>query len=72
MNNEEIRNLADTELAQKLKDLRVELFNLRFQLATGQLDNPQRIKAVKRDIARLHTETRSREIEAARNTAAAS
>jgi large subunit ribosomal protein L29 len=70
MKAEEVRNLADTELAQKVKDLRVELFNLRFQLATGQLDNPQRIKAVKRDIARLHTEIRSREIAAARTAAA--
>ena len=72
MRTEEIRNMADTELAAKAKDMRVELFNLRFQLATGQLDNPQRIKAVKRDIARLHTEVRAREIEAERKTAAAS
>jgi large subunit ribosomal protein L29 len=70
MKPEEVRNLSDTELAQKVKDLRVELFNLRFQLATGQLDNPQRIKAVKRDIARMHTEIRSREIAAARTAAA--
>jgi len=70
MKAEEVRNLSDTELAQKVKDLRVELFNLRFQLATGQLDNPQRIKAVKRDIARMHTEIRSREIAAARTAAA--
>ena len=66
----EIRELEDTDLSQKLKDARAELFNLRFQLATGQLDNPGRIKNVKRDIARLHTETRSREIEAARKAAA--
>jgi large subunit ribosomal protein L29 len=72
MKAEEVRNMADTELAQKVKDLRVELFNLRFQLATGQLDNPQRIKAVKRDVARLHTEIRSREIAAARAASAAS
>lgn len=72
MKPEEVRSLSDTELATKVKDLRVELFNLRFQLATGQLDNPQRIKAIKRDIARLHTEIRSREIEAARTTPAAS
>jgi large subunit ribosomal protein L29 len=72
MKSEEVRNLSDTELAGKVKDLRVELFNLRFQLATGQLDNPQRIKAVKRDIARLHTEIRSREIAAARTASAAS
>jgi large subunit ribosomal protein L29 len=72
MKAEEIRSLADAELVQKAKDLRVELFNLRFQLATGQLDNPQRIKAVKRDIARLLTETRVRELEAAGKAAAAS
>ena len=72
MKAEEIRDLEDTELAQKVKDSRVELFNLRFQLATGQLDNPQRIKTVKHDLARLHTEIRSREIEAARAASAAS
>ncbi len=65
MKAEEIRLLADTELAQKVKDSRVELFNLRFQLATGQLDNPGRIAAVKKDIARLLTESRAREIKAA-------
>lgn len=58
----EIKNLEDTELAQRLKDARTELFNLRFQLATRQLDNTGRIALVKRDIARLHTEVRSREI----------
>jgi large subunit ribosomal protein L29 len=66
----EIHDMADTELEQKLKDARVELFNLRFQLATGQLDNPGKIKDVKRDIARLHTEIRSREIAEARKAAA--
>lgn len=66
----EIRDMAVLDLEQKLKDARVELFNLRFQLATGQLDNPGRIKNVKRDIARLHTEMRAREIEAARKAAA--
>ena len=69
MNPVEIKGLADQELAQKLKDARTELFNLRFQLATGQLDNPGRIKAVKKDIARLHTELRAREIAAARSQA---
>lgn len=62
----EIKNLADSEIAEKLKERRTELFNLRFQLATGQLDNPHRIAVVKKDIARLHTEARSREIAAAR------
>ena len=66
----EIKEMAGSDIEQKLKDARVELFNLRFQLATGQLDNPGKIKDVKRDIARLHTEIRSREIEAARKAAA--
>ena len=66
----EIKDMAESDLQQKLKDARVELFNLRFQLATGQLDNPGKIKNVKRDIARLHTEMRAREIEAARKAAA--
>ena len=72
MKAEEIKNMADTDLEQKVKDSRTELFNLRFRLATGQLDNPQRIKTVKRDLARLHTEIRSREIAAARTASAAS
>ena len=66
----EIRDLADTELAQKVKDTRAELFNLRFQLATGQLDNTGRIATVKKDIARLHTELRARELRALRDAAA--
>ncbi|MHB1341182.1 MAG: 50S ribosomal protein L29 [Coriobacteriia bacterium] len=65
----DIRELEDQELAQKLKDARTELFNLRFRLATGNLDNPGMIGAVKKDIARLHTELRSREIAAARSQA---
>jgi large subunit ribosomal protein L29 len=70
MKANEIKDMAASDLELKLKESRVELFNLRFQLATGQLDNPGRIKNVKRDIARLHTEMRSREIEAARKAAA--
>ncbi len=65
----EIKNLADSEITEKLKERRTELFNLRFQLATGQLDNPNRITVVKKDIARLHTELRAREIAAARSQA---
>ncbi len=65
MKAEEIRDLGDNDLSQKLKDSRAELFNLRFQLATGQLDNPNRIVAVKKDLARLLTESRAREIKAA-------
>jgi large subunit ribosomal protein L29 len=69
MKANEIKDLESTDLELKLKEARVELFNLRFQLATGQLDNPGRIKNVKRDIARLHTELRTRELDAARKAA---
>ncbi len=51
----EVRDLTVAELNQKLSDLKAELFNLRFQHAVNQLDNPMRIKAVKRDIARVKT-----------------
>ena len=50
-----IRDLADKELNQKLAELKIELFNLRFQHATNQLDNPVKIAAVKKDIARIKT-----------------
>jgi large subunit ribosomal protein L29 len=62
MKANEVRNLSDVELEQKLKDFKAELFNLRFQLATGQLDNPMRIREVRRNIARLKTIMREREI----------
>ncbi len=65
----EIRDMSDSDLESKLKESRVELFNLRFQHATGQLDNPGRIGAVKKDIARLHTEVRARQLAAAREAA---
>ena len=61
----EIRALSDEELAKKLEDGRAELFNLRFQMATSQLDNTARVKQVKKDIARIQTEMRAREIAAA-------
>ena len=51
----ETRDLSADELNQKLASLKEELFNLRFQLATGQLDNPMRIKEVKKTIARIKT-----------------
>jgi large subunit ribosomal protein L29 len=70
MKPNEIKELSDEDLATKVKDSRTELFNLRFQLATGQLDNTGRIAAVKKDIARLHTELRSRELRASRDAAA--
>lgn len=55
MTAKELRELTQSELELKLKDLKEELFNLRFQLAINQLDNPMRITAVKRDIARVST-----------------
>ena len=58
----EIRQMTDQELNRELLDLKNELFNLRFQLATGQLDNPMRIKAVRKDIARVKTIIREREL----------
>ena len=58
----EIRELTDAELQSKLKDLKAELFNLRFQLAINQLDNPMRIRAVKKDIARIQTVLRQNEL----------
>lgn len=70
MKTTELRELNETELADKLKSTRAELFNLRFQLATGQLDNTARIASVKKDIARVQTELRSREVAAQRDAAA--
>ena len=66
----EIKDMSNADLEAKLKESRVELFNLRFQHATGQLDNPGKIGAVKKDIARLHTEVRARQIKAEREAAA--
>lgn len=61
----EIRDLSATELDEKLNGLKDELFNLRFQLATGQLENPMRIRDVKKAIARLKTIRRERELKQA-------
>lgn len=58
----EIRELTNEELARKIADSKEELFRLRFQLATGQLNNPMKIKEVKRRIARLKTILREREL----------
>jgi large subunit ribosomal protein L29 len=60
----EIREMSLVELNQKLGELKSELFNLRFQLAVNQLDNPMRIKAVKKDIARINTVIRELELKA--------
>lgn len=58
----DVRQLSAEELESKLKDLKAELFNLRFQLTINQLDNPMRIKAVKKDIARIKTVLRENEL----------
>ena len=60
----EIRDLSAEELSSKLDELKQELFNLRFQHATGQLDNPMRIKDVKKSIARIKTVQRENELKA--------
>lgn len=60
----ELRELSTADLNVKLGEARSELFNLRFQMATSQLDNTARVKAVKKDIARILTELRAREINA--------
>ena len=62
MKVKEIRNLADMELNQKLADLKAELFNLRFQHVTNQLDNPMRMKEVKKTIAKIKTVLKEREL----------
>ena len=64
MKVDEIRDLSEAELAEKLTSLKEELFNLRFQHATGQLENTMRIKDVKKSIARVKTVQREREIKA--------
>ena len=61
----EIRELTTDDLNDKLTEARTELFNLRVQMATSQLDNTVRVKVVKKDIARICTELRAREIRAA-------
>ena len=62
MKASELRESSIDELQTKLKDLKEELFNLRFQLAINQLENPARIKAVKKDIARVSTVLREIEL----------
>ena len=62
MNAKEIRDLSVAELNEKLADLKDELYKLRFQHAINQLDNPMRITAVKKDIARVKTIIREKEL----------
>lgn len=64
MKANEIREMTAEELTNKLADLKKDLFNLRLQHATNQLDNPMQITAVKRDIAKVNTVLRERELAA--------
>ena len=59
---DELREFEDAKLVEELKKAKEELFNLRFQSATGQLENNSRLRAVKRDIARIYTTMREREL----------
>ena len=67
MNAKEIREMNLSELNKKLEDLKDELYKLRFQLAINQLENPMRIVAVKKDIARIKTVIRETEIKNSEN-----
>jgi large subunit ribosomal protein L29 len=58
----ELRTLTDDELVEKLREAKAELFNLRFQAATGQLESHGRLRAVRTDIARIYTIMREREL----------
>jgi large subunit ribosomal protein L29 len=62
MKAKDFRDFSDEELVQKVADLKTELFNLRFRAATGQLENPAVIKGVKKDMARVKTVIREREL----------
>jgi large subunit ribosomal protein L29 len=67
---EELRDLSDDELDTKLAEAKEELFNLRFQLVTGQLDNPMAIKIMRKEIARILTVIRERELAVLEGSAA--
>ncbi|MGY4712964.1 50S ribosomal protein L29 [Mycolicibacterium sp. CBM1] len=58
----ELRELSDDELTDRLRESKEELFNLRFQMATGQLDNNRRLRTVRGEIARIYTVLREREL----------
>lgn len=62
MKASEFRNLTTAEIEQKINSFKEELFNLRFQLATGQLDNPVRLRELRKEIARAKTVIREREL----------
>jgi large subunit ribosomal protein L29 len=61
-NPAELREMHDDELQTKLREAKEELFNLRFQMATGQLDNNRRLRTVRHDIARIYTILHEREL----------
>ena len=63
--NRSLTDLGDTDLLERFSDAKEELFNLRFQLVTGQLENYARVRSIKKEIARVLTEIRAREIDAA-------
>lgn len=63
MNAKDLRTLNQEDLNKKLAQAKEELFNLRFQMSTAQLDNPKRVRAVRRDIARIETVRRERELQ---------
>jgi large subunit ribosomal protein L29 len=68
---QELRETGDEELLSALREAKEELFNLRFQVATGQLDNNRRLQVVRRDIARIYTVMRERELGIDRSEATA-
>ncbi len=65
MQNKDIRQMGDAEIRSAIEDAKTELFNLRFQRAAGSLENTSRLRALRKDIARLYTILREREIAAA-------
>lgn len=65
MKASEVRELSDKELQDRIRELKEELFNLRFQMATGQLENNMRLREVRKSIARVKTVLRERELAAA-------
>jgi len=67
MKANKIREMSSQELEQKLLELKGELFNLRFQMATGQLENPMKVREVKKNIARIKTIMREKELKAVEN-----
>ena len=66
MKAKELKELTKEELLKKRKDVKEEMFNLRFQHSTGQLENTARMKVLKKDVARLDTVLRQQELQAAR------